>query len=107
MDNNDYVSHDETIPVKNVSKPNNTISAHIVEGRKESLYDWVDTYDKWNEYYHTSIEEDESGSSHMFTDDNDIFAITKIKHNGISKTRLVSDTSTSMNSDSYTGERQK
>ena len=35
MDNNDYVSHDETIPVKNVSKPNNTIGAHIVEGKEE------------------------------------------------------------------------
>ena len=33
MDNDDYVSHDETIPVKNVLKPNIIIGAHIVEGK--------------------------------------------------------------------------
>ena len=33
MDNDDYVSHDETIPVKNKLKPNNTIGACIVEGK--------------------------------------------------------------------------
>ena len=42
-----------------------------------------------------------------FTGDNDIFTITKTKHNGISKTRLVSETSTSVNSDFYFDERQK
>ena len=76
----------------------------------------MDTYDEWNGYYHTQAKEDKSGSSHTFTGDNnifkklmgdnDIFTITRIKHNGISKTRLVSKTSTSMNSDFYTGERQ-
>ena len=106
MDDNDYVSHDETIPVKNVLEPNNTIGAHIVEGNEDSFYDWVDTYDEWNGYYHTPTEEDESGSSHtftgdntifkMFTGDNDIFKLTKIKYNGTSKTRLVSEISTSI-----------
>ena len=117
MNNNDYVSHDETIPVNNALEPNNTIGAHIVEGNEDSFYDWVDTYDEWNGYYHTPTEEDESGSSHTFTgdnnifkmfmSDNDIFIIKKKKHNGISKTRLVSETSTSVNSDFYTGKRQK
>ena len=65
-------------------------------------------YDEWNGYYHTPAEEDELGSSHTFTGDNNIFktftgdngifTITKIKHTGILKTRLVSETSTSMNS---------
>ena len=65
-----------------------------MEGKEEPFYDWVDTYDKWSGYYHTPAEEDESsGSSHTFTGDNNIFTITKIKHNGISKTRLVSETS--------------
>ena len=35
-----------------------------MEGNKGSFYDWVDTYDEWNGYYHTPTEEDESGSSH-------------------------------------------
>ena len=117
MDDNDYVSHAEIIPVKNVLEPNNTIGAHIVEGNQDSFYDRVDMYDEWNGYYHTPTQENESGSSHTFTGennifktfttDNNIFTITKIKHNGISKTTLVSGTSTSVNSDFYTGERQK
>ena len=49
----------------------------------------------------------ESGSSHTFTGDNDFFTITKFKHNEISKTRLVSEASTSVNSDFYPDERQK
>ena len=88
-----------------------------MEEKEESFYDWVDTYDEWNGYYHTPTEEDEPGSSHTFTGDNnifktfagdnDIFTITKIKHNGTSKTRLVSKTSTSVNSDFYIRELQK
>ena len=88
-----------------------------MERNGDSFYNWVDTYDEWNGYYHIPIEEDESGSSHTFTGDNnifktftgdnDIYTITKIKHNGISKTRLVSEISTSVNWDFYTGERQK
>ena len=117
MDANDYASQGETIPAKNVLKSNNTIDAHIVEEKQKLFYDWVDTYDEWNRYYHISTEELESGSSHTFpgdnnifksfTGNNDIFTITKIKHSEISKTRLVSETSTSVNSDFYTGERQK
>ena len=116
MDNDD-VSHDETIPVNNALEPNNTIGAYIVEENEDSFYDWVDTYDEWNGYYHTPTEKDESGSSHTFTGDNnifrkftgdnDIYTITRIKQDGTSKTRIVSETSTSMNSDFYTGKLQK
>ena len=105
------------VPTKNVMEPYNTIGAYIVEGNKDSFYDWIDTYDKWNGFYHTPTEENESGSSHTFTGDNnifktsagdnDIFTITKIKHDGTAKTRLVSETSTSLNSDFYTGDCQK
>ena len=38
--------------------------------------------------------------------DKDIFTITKIKYNGTLKTRLVSETSISVNSDFYTSKRQ-
>ena len=117
MDNNDYVSHDETILVNNALKPNNNIGAHIVKEKEESFYDLVNTYDEWNGYYHTPTEEDEPDSSHTCTGDNNIFKastgdnnifkVTRIKHNGISKTRLVSETSTSVNSDFYISKRQK
>ena len=117
MNIDDCVSHDETIPVNNALQPNNTIDAHIVKGNEDSFYDWIDTYDKWNGYYHTPTEEDESGSTHTFTGDNNIFkkitgdnnifTITKIRHNRTSKTRLVSATSTSVNSDFYTSKRQE
>ena len=59
MDDNDYISHDETIPANNTLKFNNTIDAHIVEEKKKSFYDRIDMYDEWNGYYHTTIEEDE------------------------------------------------
>ena len=61
MDNDD-VNHDETVPAKNILEPNNTISTHVVEGNKDLFYDWIDTYDEWNGYYHTPIEKNESGS---------------------------------------------
>ena len=92
---------------------NNTIVAHIVEGNEDLSHDWVDIYDEWNGYYHTPTEGNKSGSSHTFmgdnnifktfAGDNNIFLISKIKLNGISKTRLVSETSISVNSDFYTG----
>ena len=98
MDNDD-VNHDETVPAKNVLEPNNTIGAQIVEGNKGSFYDWVDTYDEWNGYYHTPTEEDESGSSHTFMgdnnifktfkDDNDIFTITKSSITGSRRQDLL------------------
>ena len=46
MDDDEYVSHDETIPIKNLLEPNNTIGAHIVEGNEDSFNDWIDTYDE-------------------------------------------------------------
>ena len=61
-DDDNKNSHDETILANNGLKSNNNIGAHIVEEKKESFYDWVDTYDEWNGYYHTPTEEDESES---------------------------------------------
>ena len=78
-----------------------------MEEKKGWFYERADTYDEWNNYYHTPTGENEPGSSHMFTGDNSIFKLTKTKHNGKSKTRLVSEVSTSVESDFYIGERQK
>ena len=89
----------------------------MMKGNKDLFYDLIDTYDEWNGYYHTPTEKNESGSSHTFTgysnifktstDNSDIVTITKIKHKGTSKTRLVSETSISVNSNFHTGKRQK
>ena len=65
------------------------------------------TYDEWNDYYHIPTEENEPGSSHTFTGDNNVFELTKTKHNRKLKTRLVSRISTSIKSEFYIVERQK
>ena len=64
-------------------------------------------YDVWNNYSYTPTKENEPGSSHTFTGDNNIFKLTKTKHNRESKTRIVSEVPTSVKSDFYIGERQK
>ena len=78
-----------------------------MEEKEGWFYGWADTYDEWNNYYHTPTEENEPGSLHTFTGDNSIFKLTKTKHNGKSKIRLVSEVSTFVKSDFYIGERQK
>ena len=88
-------------------KSNNILNAHIVEEKEGWFYGWTDTYDEWNNYYYTPTEENEPGSSHTFKDDNSIFKFTKTKHNGRSKTRLVSEVPTSVKSEFYIGKRQK
>ena len=65
-----------------------TLKIHIVEEREGWFYEWDDTYDGWNDYYHIPTEENEPGSSHTFTGDNSIFKFTKTKHNGKSKKDL-------------------
>ena len=106
-DDDNKNSHDNTILANNGLKSNNTIGAHIVEETEGWFYEWADTYDEWNNYYHIPTGENEPGSSHTFTDVNDVFKLNKIKHNVISKTRLVGEVSTSVKSDFYIGERQK
>ena len=103
-DDNDH-SHDNTTLANNGLKTNNTIGANIVEEKEEWFNEWVDTYDEWNNYYHTPTKENEPGSLHTFTGDNNIFKLTKIKYNGISKTRIVSEVSTSVKSGFYIGKR--
>ena len=87
-------------------KSNNTLGAHII-GEKEGWFNkWADKYDVWNDYSYTPTKENEPGSSHTFMGDNSIFKFTKTKHNRKSKTRIVSEVSTSIKSDFYIGERQ-
>ena len=77
-------------------KSNNTLGAHVVEEKEGWFYELANNYDVWNNYSYTPTKEDEPGSSHTFTVDNSIFKLTKTKHNGISKTRIVSEVPTSI-----------
>ena len=86
---------------------NNTLGAHIVEENEGWFYEWADTYDELNDYYHIPTEENEPGSSHTFTGNNSIFKPIKTKHNGRLKTRLVSEVPTSTELDFCISERQK
>ena len=87
-------------------KSHNTLGAHIVEEKEGWFYEWVDKYGAWNDYSYTPTKENEPGSSHTFMNDSSIFKLTKTKHNGRSKTRLVSEIATSINSEFYIGKRQ-
>ena len=106
-DTNNENNHDNTNLAKNVLKSNNTLGAHIVEEKEGWFYGWANTHDKWNNYYHIPTEENEPRSSHTFMGNNSIYKLTKTKYNGKSKKRLVSEVSTSINSDFYIGGRQK
>ena len=86
---------------------NNILGAQILEEKEGWFNEWADTYDEWSNYYYTPREENESRSSHMFTGDDSILKLTKTKHNGKPKTRLVNEVHTSIKSDFYIGKRQK
>ena len=88
-------------------KFNNTHGAHIVEEKEVWFYEWADKYDERNNCYYTPTEENEPGSLHTSTGNNSILKLTKTKHNGSLKTRLVSEIPTSVKSEFYIGERQK
>ena len=87
-------------------KSNNTFDAYIVEEKEGWFYKWADKYNMWNDYSYTPTKENEPGSSYTFTGDNSIFKLTKIKHNGRSKTRIMSEVPTSIKSDFYIGKHQ-
>ena len=91
---NNKNNYDNTNLANNGLKSNNNLGAHIVEEKEGWFYGWAGTYDEWNNYYHTPTEANEPGSSHTFRSDSSIFKLTKTKHNGKSKKRLVSEVST-------------
>ena len=88
-------------------KSNNTPGANIAAEKEGWIYKWADKYDVWNDYSHTSTNENEPSTSHTFTGNNSIFKLTKTKHNGKSKTRIVSEVPTSIKSNFYIGKHQK
>ena len=59
---------------------NHSLGAHIVEEREGWFYKWADKYDMWNNYSHTSTNENEPSSSYTFTGNNSIFKLNKTKH---------------------------
>ena len=86
-------------------EPNNILGAHVLEEKEEWFYQLADNYDVWNNSY-TPTKGNEMGGSHTFTGDTGVFNLTKTKHNGKSKTRIVSEASTSNKSDFYIGKGQ-
>ena len=71
------------------------------------FYQCANNYDVWNSDPYPPAEKGiEIGGSHTFTGDTDVFNLTKTKYNGKSKTRIVSEVSTSNKSDFYIGKRQ-
>ena len=78
----------------------------ILEEEEDDFYQWTDKYDQWENNPYTPAEGNEMGGSHTFNVDNNVFDLTKTKHNRKSKTRIVSEVSTSDKSDFYIGKRQ-
>ena len=99
--NNDSVEHANT-----VLKPNNILGIHVLEEEEEWFYQWTDNYDVWNNDSYTPTKGIKMGDSCTFTGDTGVFTLTKTKHNGKSKTRIVSGASTSNKSDFYISKRQ-
>ena len=83
------------------------VGAHTVEEKEEWFYKWADDYDVWNDYSYTRTNENEPGSSHTFTGNNSFLKLTKTKHNGKLKTRIISEVPTSIKSELYISEHQK
>ena len=79
----------------------------ILKEEEDGFYQWADNYDQWDNNPYTRMEENEMRVSHTFNVDNSVFNLTETKHNGKSKTRIVSEVCTSPNkSDVYIGKRQ-
>ena len=79
----------------------------ILEEEEDGFYQWADQYDQWDNTSYTPVEEGDTGGSHTFNVDNCVFNITKIKRDGTSKTKTVSELSeSSKNSEFYIRERQ-
>ena len=73
----------------------------LEEEEEDGFHEWADNYDQWDSTG------SKTGSSHTFNGDNRVFNLTKTKHNGKSKTRIVIEISTSNNkSNFYNGNRQ-
>ena len=87
-------------------EPNNILCANILEKKEIQFYQWADNYDVWNNNSYTPTKGNEMRGYHSFTGDTSVFNSTKTKHNGKSKTRIVSEVSISNKSDFYINKRQ-
>ena len=79
----------------------------VLEEEAYGFYHWADKYDQWDDNPYTPDEGNEMGGSYTFNTDKHIFNLIKTKHNGKSKTRIVSEVSISnIRFDFYIGKRQ-
>ena len=81
----------------------------IILEEEDSFYQWVDKYDhdQWDNNPYTPMKGNEMGGSYTFNVDNSAFNLTKTKHNGELKTRIVNKVSISHNKpDFYISKRQ-
>ena len=78
----------------------------FLKEKEEWFYQWANNYDLWGKNPYTLTKGNEIGGSHTFNVDNSVFNLTKTKHNRKSKTRIMSEVSTSDESDFCIGERQ-
>ena len=97
--NPQFIAHKYNSGVERVNtelEPNN-----VLEEKEEWCYQSADNYDVWNNNPYTPAKGNEMGGSHTFNVDTSVFNLTKTKtkHNGKSKTRIVSEVSTSNKSD--------
>ena len=102
----DKQNNDSVECANTVLKANNILGTHVLEEKEEWFYQCADNYDAWNSDSYPPNKGMEMGGFHTFTGDTDVFNLTKTKHNGKSKTRIVSEVSTSNKSDFYMGERK-
>ena len=102
-DNKDNNSVERANTVLNT---NNILGAHVMEEKKKWFYQCADNYDVWNSDPYPPEKGIEMGRTHTFIGDTDIFKLAKTKHNGKSKTRIMSEVSTSNKSDFCIGKRQ-
>ena len=99
--NNDSVERTNTI-----LEPNNILGSHVLEEKEEWFYQWVDNYDVWNNDSYTPTKANEMRGSKTSIGGTGVFNLPNTKHNGKSKTRIVSEVSTSNKSDFNIGKRQ-
>ena len=87
-------------------EPNNILGAHVLEEKEELFCQWAANYNLWNNHSYTSTKGNELEGSHTFTGATGVFNLTKTKHNGKSKIRIVSEVTTSNKLDFYIGKHQ-
>ena len=102
----DEINNNSVEYANTVLEPNNILGTHVLEEKEKWLYQWADNYDAWNNDSYTPTKGNEMRGSHTFTGDTGVFNLTKTKHNRRSKTRIMSEVSTSNKKIFYIDKRQ-